>query len=188
MRLFVAVRIPEPLLQRVIAVQEEFRQTGADVRWVSPASVHLTLAFLGEIDETRADSFKALLESEASKCSPLDIEYAGAGSFPPRGLPKVVWIGCRGDVTKLTDLASACRKAAEQVGVPPDRHSFVAHLTIGRVNSGRNAKRLVSAVKQQDEVEVGRDRVMEIRLMESTLMPEGPRYEVRETIALGKRS
>ena len=52
MRLFVAVRIPEPLLRRVIAVQEEFRKIGADVRWVSPESVHLTLAFLGEIDET----------------------------------------------------------------------------------------------------------------------------------------
>ena len=113
-------------------------------------SLHLTLAFLGEVDEEQAERYKALMESEAARWPALDLEYSGTGMFPPHGLPRVVWIGCRGDVAKLADLAGACRRAAEQVGVPPDRHPFVAHVTIGRVKSGRNAKRLVSAVKQQD--------------------------------------
>ena len=187
MRLFVAVKLAAPLVELMIAVQEALRKSEADVRWVTPESMHLTLAFLGEIGETEAGRFKTLLEAEAERWPPLDLEYAGTGLFPPRGLPRVVWIGCRGDVAKLAGLASACRRAAEKVGVPPDRHAFVAHVTIGRVKSGRNAKRLVSSVQQQDEVDIGRERMKEMSLVESVLLPEGPTYRVRESFPLGKR-
>jgi len=185
MRCFVAVRVPDAVRRRVAELQQALRRAEADVRWVEEGNLHLTLKFLGEIGEGEAARLGELLSLEAARWPRLKVEYAGAGSFPERGAPRVVWAGLSGDLEKLAGLAAAVERAAEQVGVPREGRPFVAHLTIGRVKSPRNARRLAAAVEQQDGAALGKDEVAEFVLFRSTLTPQGPVYEPLAVFPLG---
>jgi len=188
MRAFVAVPVGDAVRGILGRVQEALRRADADVRWVEPANLHLSMKFLGEVSEEQAGRLRGLLETEAGRWPRLALEVAGVGTFPEGGLPRVVWAGCRGDLGKLAGLAQAVERAAEQVGVPREGRPFVAHLTIGRVKSGRNAKRLLAAIENQREVPVGREEVARLVLYRSTLTPDGPVYEELAEFPLGSPS
>ena len=177
MRCFVAIALPAPVKTLLVRVQETLRRADADVKWVEEENLHLSLKFLGELDEEALARLKGILSVEALRWPAMSLSYSGTGTFPERGEPRVVWAGCGGDLSTLAALAGAVERAAEQVGVPRERKPFIAHLTIGRVRSGRNAKRLQSAIAAQREVPLGRDDVKEFVLYRSTLTQQGPIYE-----------
>ncbi len=177
-RCFVAVPVAEPVRRMIVRVQEALRRADADVRWVVEGTLHLTLKFCGDLDEDQVARLGELLAVEAGRWRPMALEYAGVGTFPDRGAPRVVWAGATGDVERLTGLAVAVERHAREVGVEPERFPFVPHLTIGRVKSGRNIKRLRSAIEPQRQVPLGRDEIRSFELMRSTLTPDGPIYDV----------
>ena len=185
MRCFIAVPVCGPVRKAVARVQEALRRADADVKWVAEENLHLTLKFLGEIAEESAEELRGLLAAEAPRWPKLALTYAGIGRFPERGAPRVVWAGCAGDVDRLAGLAGAAERAAERIGIPRERRPFVAHLTIGRVRSPRNAKRLESALENQREVPLGRDEVAAFSLIRSTLTPRGAVYEPLASFPLG---
>jgi 2'-5' RNA ligase len=184
MRCFVAVKVGEAVRDLLVRVQETLRRADAHVKWVERENLHLTLKFLGDLDDGQVATLKGLLASEAARWRKMSLEYAGIGTFPERGAPRVVWAGATGDVDRLTGLATAVERHAESVGVPRERHPFVAHLTIGRVKSDRNVKRLIAAIEPQRQVPLGRDEIASFELLQSTLTPQGPVYEVLQSFAL----
>lgn len=177
MRCFVAIALPPSVKALLVRVQDALRRADADVKWVEEENLHLSLKFLGDLEEEALSRLKGVLSVEALRWPAMSLSYAGIGTFPERGEPRVVWAGCGGDVEKLAALAGAVERSAEQVGVPRERKPFVAHLTVGRVRSGRNVKRLLSAISSQREVPLGRDDVKEFVLYQSTLTDQGPVYE-----------
>jgi 2'-5' RNA ligase len=185
MRCFVALKVPDAVRAVAARVQEALRRADADVKWVAPESLHLTLKFLGELGDEAVARLGGLLAAEAPRWPKLRLTWAGTGRFPERGDPKIVWAGCGGDVARLAGLAGAVERAAEQVGVPREGRPFVAHLTLGRVKSPRNAKRLAAALEGQREVALGTDEAAGFALFESALTPRGPVYEERAWFPLG---
>lgn len=186
MRCFVAVKVGEPVRDLLIRVQDELKKADAQIRWVERENLHLTLKFLGDVDEDQVARLRELLAGEAPQWKPLHLQYGGIGTFPDRGVPRVVWAGATGDIERLAGLAAAVERHAESVGVPRERHPFIAHLTIGRVKGQRNFKRLQSAIIPQRLVPLGGDEVASFELLQSTLMPGGPVYEVMESFDLAK--
>lgn len=176
MRCFVAIALPPPVRKLLTRAQEILRRADADVKWVEEENLHLSLKFLGDLDPEPLATLKGALSAEALRRPRLRLTYAGIGTFPDRGDPRVVWAGCSGDLERLAALAGAVERAAEQVGVPRERHPFVAHLTIGRVKSNRNVKRLRAAIENQREVPLGKDEVAQFELYQSTLTNQGPIY------------
>ena len=118
MRLFVAVRPPVEAVEHLVAVLP--RWPSAPERW------HLTLAFLGEVDDPAS-----LPEPLGAACTggPLELRLAGSGTFG-RGGP--VWVGVRGDVAALTALAGRVASAARRAGLDVERRPYRPHLTVGR--------------------------------------------------------
>jgi 2'-5' RNA ligase len=184
MRCFVAVALPPDVRKLLVQVQDALRRSDAHVKWVEEENLHLSLKFLGELDPDAVATLKGALSIEALQWTRMDLTYEGVGTFPERGLPRVVWAGCSGDLPKLAALAGAVERCAEQVGVPRERHPFAAHLTLGRVKSDRNVKRLMSAIENQRHVPLGKDTVKEFVLYESTLTDRGPEYEALSTFPL----
>jgi len=185
MRCFVAVPIAGAVRRRIVALQEELRAADADVKWVEEENLHLTLKFLGEIGEEATERLQGLLSAEVSRWPPLGVEYAGTGSFPGGERPRVVWVGVGGDRERLSALAAAVERAAERTGVPREGRPFAAHLTIGRVRSPRNVRRLAAALERKTGEVFGRDEIREIVLFRSTLTPRGPVYDPLARFPLG---
>lgn len=185
MRCFVAVKVAEPVRDLLVRVQEQLRRADAQIRWVERENLHLTLKFLGDLDDDQVEPFKRLLSEEAARWRPLNLQYGGIGTFPERGVPRVVWAGATGEIERLAGLAAAIERHAETVGVPRERHPFIAHLTIGRVKGQRNFKQLQAAILPQRQVPLGSDVVSSFELIRSTLTPEGAVYEEMGSFPLG---
>jgi RNA 2',3'-cyclic 3'-phosphodiesterase len=177
MRCFVAIALPAAVRKHLVRVQDILRRSDPDVKWVEEENLHLSLKFLGDVDEEPLARLKGLLSIEALRWPKIRLTYAGIGTFPEHGTPRVLWAGCSGDLERLAGLAGAVERAAEVVGVPREHRPFVAHLTIGRVRSARNVKRLKASLENQREVPLGSDDVGAFVLFKSTVTNKGPIYE-----------
>jgi len=100
-------------------------------RWVGRDAQHVTLAFFGDVPAGQVPALTAAV-GEAVGAPSVHLRLAGAGTFPERGAPRVLWVGVDGDVDTLAGLAGAAADAARAVGVPLDRRPYRPHLTVGR--------------------------------------------------------
>jgi 2'-5' RNA ligase len=184
MRLFVAVDISETIATAIEDAQKELRQAGADVAWVKPANLHLTLKFLGDTPEARLNDVKSALDLVAPQHAAFDMKLYDLGCFPDRGAPRVVWAGVTDGREPLAALSAAVDKSLGELGIPREMRPFVAHLTLGRVRSPRGADRLRKRIEERAGAGFGACRVEAVRLYQSTLAPGGSIYSVVHTAAL----
>lgn len=137
-RLFIAVPLPEDAAAAVRSVVDEVRATplpdGArDVRWVRLDGLHLTLRFLGPTPEDRVEPTAAAMgEAAESLAGPIALELGGAGTFPPQGRPRALWLGIVEGAEALGDLATRLDAALVSAGWPSEHRPFRAHLTLAR--------------------------------------------------------
>ena len=184
MRLFVAVNLPGEIRERLATVQDRLRDVQADVSWVRPENLHVTLKFLGETEEKRLPSIRLALAEVSRAVSPFSMEVAGVGSFGGR-VPRVVWVGVREGAQPLVDLARQVENALARLGIPKEKREFTAHLTLGRVRSPRNAQGLLARLQEVRGEEFGTIAARAFELMQSELRPSGSIYTVLERCSLG---
>jgi len=189
LRLFVALECPEPVRRRLAALQGEMRRSagraGAEVRWVAPENVHLTLQFLGAVPEERVEDVKAAVARAAAGSRPLRLEVRGAGGFPSGRRPRVLWAGLTGDLEPLAELVAALGRQLAPLGYPAEERRFSAHLTLGRARDARGAPGLGAAVAGAAAFEGPSWRVGRVALIQSLLSPTGARYEALARLPLG---
>ncbi|WP_435204233.1 RNA 2',3'-cyclic phosphodiesterase [Micromonospora sp. bgisy143] len=192
MRLFVAVCPPVEAVNHLGAQIARLRvgaaaAAGARVRLVDPADLHLTLAFLGDVETVRlvdvesalglaADRFRAGLEA------PPRLRLGGGGVFGD-GRRMVLWVDARGDVEPLHELARLVRERLRVAGLPYDEKPFRPHLTVARPGD-----RMDPAAVEADRTDLNEYAGPEWPATEVLLMRSqqraGPRYERVATWAL----
>lgn len=173
-RTFVAVEVAARVREAVRAVQDRLRSAGADLRWVRPENLHLTLRFLGEITAGQVEEVKAATREAATGQRPFALTLEGLGAFPSAARPQVVWIGVGAGRADLERLAASLTRALAGRGFDPGER-FSAHLTIGRARS-RSDRELAAALAKVDEVSAGAQPVSEVVVVASRLGPGGPAY------------
>lgn len=175
MRAFVAIDVPEPLRRALAAVARDLR----GVRPVRPDGIHLTLRFLGEVDEARVPALVDVLRASAGPA--LRLRIAGGGAFPSPERPRVLWAGVQGDVARLTELVARIEAALRAAGFPPEQRAYAPHVTLGR-GLGRVAP---SELRRLFDLgDLGGIEAREIVLYRSELRPEGARHEVVARVPL----
>jgi 2'-5' RNA ligase len=187
MRAFVALPLCDEVRSLAARLQGELGRAEADVRWTPEAQMHLTLKFLGEIDDAQEARIAAALAAEVPRRPPMTLEFSGLGSFPPKGPPRVIWAGVRGDVGRLAELAALVERAAEEAGVPREDRPYTPHLTLGRVRSARNLRRLEAALGRLGDADLGRQEADEVVLYASTMAPSGAVHEPRSAVRCSGR-
>jgi len=186
MRLFASVDL-DGLAGEVAAVQELLEgASGLDV--TDPEQAHVTLKFLGETDEERLPELTDELAQAVagSGVGLFTAEISGLGVFPHLGYISVVWVGVREGSEHLTRLHEAIEERTVAMGFDPEDHEFTPHATVARMDHA-GGKDLVQEVVENRDPDVGRIRVEEVRLTESTLTPDGPEYETVERFPLETR-
>jgi 2'-5' RNA ligase len=183
MRLFVSVDL-DGLASQVRTVQEQFE--GADgLNFVDPGQAHVTLKFLGEVEEDRADDLTDELVGAVtdSGVGPFTAEFGGLGVFPHLGYISVVWLGVRKGGDELTQLHEAIEDRTVAMGFDPEEHDFTPHVTLARMEHA-GGKDLVQEVVETRDPDAGPLDVDEIRLTESVLTDEGPEYRTVSAVPL----
>jgi 2'-5' RNA ligase len=185
MRLFVAVHLPAEVRERLASVQDRLRRAQADVSWVKPANLHITLKFLGETEPKRLERIQSALADAAGSASPFSMTLAGVGTFGGR-IPRVVWAGVQEGADRLEALAGAVENWLARVGFPKEKRGFTAHFTMGRVRSPKNVTALLAALRDEPSAPLGSVPVDRFFLMQSELNPSGSIYAALETYVLGE--
>lgn len=132
MRIFVGFVPPAPALDEVDRCVRAARECRGAPRWTPRARWHVTLAFLGEVDDRLPTPLAAALTASTAGMSPPTLRLQGTGVFPGCGAPSVLWAGLAGDLDGLHALAAAVRRGAASAGVPAVDAGFAGHLTLGR--------------------------------------------------------
>jgi len=192
-RAFIALELPESLRAGLGQVQEKLRPSGRDVKWVRPEGIHLTLKFLGNVEESQIEEIARLMAQAASGCPRLTLLAKGAGAFPGLTRPRVVWIGLTGDcIVPLKALAKRLEDALIPLGFEPEGRPFSPHLTLGRAKGmptrggpGGKSQKLSEAILGLSGVEVGEFEAAELVLYRSELKPGGAVYTKLRSVMLG---
>lgn len=175
MRLFIAVGLDEVIRQNLSKAQERLRSARCSVKWVQPELMHITLRFLGEVEEQRIPQLQEVMAAAASGIAPFGLAVVGLGAFPERGAPRVLWAGVR-DNGSLATLNHRLEEGLRRLGFAPEERPFSPHLTIGRVKDPRGANALRGPLAAEGASEFGSCTISELVLMQSVLSPAGPTY------------
>jgi 2'-5' RNA ligase len=181
-RSFVAVSISEEIRELAGAFMETLRGKVHGVKWVRPENLHLTLKFLGAVPEVQLPDLRAALDGAAGRHRPFKLGFGGAGVFPPRGRPRVVWIDLSAGAGEMAALQADVEAGLAPLGFPPEKRPFSPHLTIGRVRELGDPFALTSALAAAGEMSWGECVVDRVHLMRSDLFPTGPRYSILQEV------
>jgi 2'-5' RNA ligase len=186
-RSFLAIELPKPILRKIEEVQGDLRSTRADVRWVNPEKIHLTLKFFGNIEESRIDPIFKSIEEPIRNTLPFSLEVRGVGAFPHLRNPRVIWMGLVDGREVLVSFQKQIETQLEKIGFQPEDRPFHPHLTLGRMKSSRGKEELVGRIERHKEEEFGDFQVERVILFKSDLKPSGPIYTLLKEIKLGGR-
>jgi 2'-5' RNA ligase len=182
MRLFVAV-FPPLEVREVMSDSASRLRVAGDARWVRPENIHLTLKFLGETSEGKAEETAGSLERVAERHAPLELAPSGFGGFPRMEKARVIWIGANGDVGSLRDLAEDIESTLESLGFERGKRPFSPHFTLGRARR-RPVEIEVEREAGTREAEIPAFEAKEIHLVKSETKKEGAIYTPLKTFRL----
>jgi RNA 2',3'-cyclic 3'-phosphodiesterase len=148
MRLFVAIALPAAAAGELDSAVAPLRLAWPELRWTGRDAWHLTLAFLGEVEEELTGKLGDRLQRAAARHARLSLSLGGAGAFPTAARARVLWTGIRGDRRGLAALAASVAAGARRAGVPPTQEGrrYEPHLTLARCRAPADVQTLVAAL------------------------------------------
>lgn len=203
LRSFIAIACPAGIQEVLGKIQEDLKhsigvETGRHVwpmRWVRPEGIHLTLRFLGEVDASQLDAIQGVMARASCAFPVFQARVSGAGVFPNRRSPRVIWVGVQSDQEILIPLQQRIEEGLEAMGFQRERQQFHPHLTLARIrperrpkNEGNGRSLLEEWLLQNGQQSWGDFPVHSIHLMRSQLRPGGAVYSSLAKAELGKPS
>ncbi|MBC7363984.1 MAG: RNA 2',3'-cyclic phosphodiesterase [Candidatus Aminicenantes bacterium] len=177
MRVFIAVDLEDSVKEQLANLIENLKPAGRNIKWVARENFHLTLKFLGEIDEGQVEIVREVLIKLSHQYRPFSLKLKGTGSFPPgQNRMRVIWVGLESG-PELFRLQKELEEELERKGFPKEERAFSPHLTLGRAKQPQNQEKLKKMLEKFSNREFGQMMVKEITLFQSILRPEGPVYK-----------
>ncbi|MEK6321729.1 MAG: RNA 2',3'-cyclic phosphodiesterase [Acidobacteriota bacterium] len=184
-RTFISIEISESIKERISQLQKTLREIEAQVSWTKPSNIHLTLKFLGDVEETRIERVRKAVERAATGISPFEVQVSGAGCFPSPRNPRVLWVSFSHVSENLKQLYAHIEDELAREGFSREKRKFSPHLTIGRIRAPRNAAHVAEAL-----IASGFDpetfKATEVIVMRSDLKPTGSIYTPQAVISFSR--
>jgi 2'-5' RNA ligase len=183
MRSFIAVKISSDQREKISKLIGELKKSETDVKWVKPENLHVTLKFLGDVDEKALPEIFDSLEKSLTNDTSFQFNLKAIGTFPNIRRPRVIWVGIDNGADSLKALAKKIDETMLGFGFAREKRGFSPHLTIGRVKSTRLIERLTNMFKDVD-FETDDFVIDEVVFFQSILKREGPTYIPQKVIKL----
>jgi 2'-5' RNA ligase len=179
-RVFVALEISELARRRALHYIEYLRTEfqGFRVSWEKPEKLHLTMKFLGELDDRHLTKLSEAVEQSARKTAPFKLQISSPGVFPSPKKARVLWLGIKDELGSLRSLNGILEDECEKQGFQKEQRIFTAHLTIGRCQERFINQFLIEKHLNTDSPPSEPFEVAEIVIFESRLQPTGSIYFV----------
>jgi 2'-5' RNA ligase len=190
LRAFIAVELPTAMLRRLgteIAKLEELVD-GRAIRWVESEAIHLTLQFLGEIDDRTAELIAGCLDDVCASYPRMSLDIGGLGGFPNLNRPRVIWIGIREPDRSFSKLQAEIEGGVSKVGIEAEDRAYHPHLTVGRLRreaSQSEERLLADRLRMIQIADLGSVQVEGVSLMQSELTRAGAVYSRLHYAPLG---
>ncbi len=182
-RSFIAADLTTEIKNKIKEVQRESISRGISASWVNPESIHLTLAFLGAIEQTVIDELIPSLEAVSRGIGQIKCQVIGLGVFPSDRRPRVIWLGLneimpQGQEPKLQKLQSGIADKVTRHGIVLEKRPFKPHLTIARVrkHQPQNARLIAEQLSKYKDKVFGDFEINEFYLYRSDLRKTGAIY------------
>jgi 2'-5' RNA ligase len=170
-RCFIAIAVPDDIKTRVSHLQEQLKELPIDCKFVEYESMHLTLSFLGEVDEKKIEEIKENIDNICKKFFKIEVRVCGLKTIPSESYMRVIALDVFDNKGDLIQLANEIKNTVGGDVKPP-------HLTICRVKNVRNKNEVISKLNVWRGFDAGSFLIAKIVLMKSELSREGPTYEV----------
>ncbi|OGQ57319.1 MAG: 2'-5' RNA ligase [Deltaproteobacteria bacterium RIFCSPLOWO2_02_FULL_50_16] len=178
-RCFLAVSLPDPLREKLGQLIEALSQEVAGVKWVPAKNIHLTLRFFGSVSEEIVENgLVPRIEEVASRYGAMKLRVGRLGVFPQGSRPRVLWVGCDGDIDPLRGFVGDLEKGILGLPLHQEEKEFHAHLTLGRVKNPKLGQPLEKVVDKSSFFLEEELPISSVRLYKSQLSPKGAEYSV----------
>lgn len=168
-RLFIAIDLPDDLKNTLAKMT-----SGIDgAKWVKREQMHLTLRFIGDVDDSGLESIKSALQTIQSPTFEMHLE--GVGQFPPKGKPRVLWVGLKSPPT-LMNLQHQINTSITSLGLPPEDHPFSPHITLARFKAPPHPESVRQFFAKHAAFKTDPFPVQSFILFSSLLAPQVPTY------------
>jgi 2'-5' RNA ligase len=186
MRLFIALPLPREIEEELGKIIFVLKQKGGRVKWVAPKNIHLTVKFLGEVENDKVEDIKKAVTTIAGKYPIIKGRINQLGGFPNLSRPRVIWVGLEGEIERIMALVEEVEAAMERLGFAREEKKFSPHITLGRIKESYGIGDLVNLLKshQTAPMELALDNLV---LFQSTLTPQGPIYKSLCLARLGEK-
>jgi 2'-5' RNA ligase len=186
LRSFIAIELPEEVKSALSRLQDKLKESAVDIRWVKPDNIHLTLKFLGDIDDKNIGNIVQQLEGACAKYSFFELAVSGIGVFPNVRSPRVMWAGLKYE-DAFAGFHGEIENGLASIGYEREGRRFSPHLTLGRFRSFKGKASVSERIELHKNDRLGSIGVRTISLMESKLSPSGASYSRVKEIALTGR-
>ena len=178
---FIAIKIKAT--PKILEFEKKIIDIDADVKLVEPQNIHITLKFLGDVEENLVEDIERNIRDAVNEINPFSIELNGAGFFPNQNYIKVIWIGIKNS-EPIKKISENIDGKLVNLGFKKEKRGFSPHLTIGRVKTAKNKQLLQEVIEKYDDAEFSVEKIESIKLMKSVLNSKGPIYSVIKDIEL----
>ena len=185
-RSFISVPITSQISSSAKRIIQKLKPLDSGIKWVPLDNLHLTLKFLGEVDNTEVHDVCKCIRRVTDSVDPFELQFAGTGAFPNSDRPRILYAGVADPSGELVRMVTGLERELADLGFKPEPRDYTPHLTLGRTrsNSGRAGDALIAEMRQLGDVELGEMVVEQVQLMASFLDKAGPTYQVMDTIDL----
>ncbi|MCM8803779.1 MAG: RNA 2',3'-cyclic phosphodiesterase [Candidatus Omnitrophica bacterium] len=175
MRTFVGIDLPENIKENLKELIDRLKKI-KEAKVVKLENLHITLKFLGEVDEENIEKIKEKLKECCTEFDIFDVDIKGIGVFPSEKSVRVLWVGLE-DEGYLKKLNIKIEEVMSKFGFEKEK-DFVGHITIARFKSLPNLNFIKEFCVKYKDFLFGKFKVNGFNLYESKLMPEGPIYKI----------
>ena len=185
-RSFIAIPLAPDVSRASVRLIQRLREPGDGIKWVPTDNLHLTLKFLGDVDNTEVPRVCEVLHEVCSRYEPFDLEFLGTGGFPDIERPRILFAGITDPSKSLTGLVMELERELAELRFKPEPRDYTPHLTRGRTKSGsrRASGEVVEKLKREQQTTLGSMRVDTVAMFASFLEKSGPIYQVMDTVKL----
>ena len=185
-RTFIAIPLARDVDRNAARMLQRLKQPNDGIKWVPHENLHLTLKFLGDVDNTEIPDVCKAIQRICSNYSPFHLDFGGTGAFPSMNRPRILYAGIADASGTLQEIVAQLETSLAELGFKQEPRDYVPHLTLGRTRSASKVanSEVLTRLTAEEKTELGSMQVDTLNLVASFLDKSGPTYQVMDTITL----